>query len=302
MSVDVLNNAWAAIPIFWYSELDKRSDRPLLDAIRENKQVIQWYAERNIPVEINDSHQWSLRDSHDSVAVAVAYLSAYNAKCLGVRHFISQYMLNTPPGISPSADLAKMLAKIEMIESLHDDTFQTYRQIRTGLRSMGIDTNLAKGHLAASITLGMALKPHIVHVVSYCEAEHAARAQEIIESCGIARGAIQLCLNGAPNVSEDSSVMSRKERLKQDARLILDAICELGRRSKDPLTDPYVLNKAVRIGILDAPHLSASGVCPGAVVTMCIEGGYDPVDPKLGEPISEEERLRLVMEKRVVDK
>jgi len=123
MSVKMINIAWGAIPLFWYSELDKRSERPLIEAIRENQKTIRWYAERMVPVEVNDSHQWSLRDAHDAVAVAVAFLAAYNAKSLGVRYYVSQYMLNTPPETSPIMDLAKMLAKIEMIEGLHDENF-----------------------------------------------------------------------------------------------------------------------------------------------------------------------------------
>lgn len=46
MSVKMINIAWGAIPIFWYSELDKRSERPLIEAIRENQATIRWYAEQ----------------------------------------------------------------------------------------------------------------------------------------------------------------------------------------------------------------------------------------------------------------
>ena len=35
---------------------------------------------------------------------------------MGVKDYIAQYMFNVPPSISPAMDLAKMLAKIEMIE------------------------------------------------------------------------------------------------------------------------------------------------------------------------------------------
>lgn len=292
MSVKLINIAWGAIPIFWYSELDKRSERPLIEAIRENQATIRWYAERGIPVEVNDSHQWSLRDAHDAIAVATAFLAAYNAKSLGVRYYVSQYMLNTPPETSPTMDLAKMLAKIEMIESLHDEHFISFRQIRTGLRSMTADPYIAKGHLAASVALGMALKPHIVHVVSYCEADHAAGAKEIIESCQIVKGAIRLGLKGLPDVTRDPVIIERKEQLVREANLIIEAIRNLGK--EDSLTDPTVLEKAVRTGILDAPHLSGSMVAKGNVVTIPVEGRYVAINPVTREVLSEEERLRAL--------
>jgi len=297
MSVKTINIAWGAIPLFWYSELDKRSDRPLVEAIRENQATIQWYAERGIPVEVNDSHQWSLRDAHDAVAVAVAFLAAYNAKVLGVKHYVSQYMLNTPPETSPAMDLAKMLAKIEMIESLHDEHFTSFRQIRTGLRSMAVDPDVAKGHLAASITVGMALKPHIVHVVSYCEAKYAAGAKEIIESCRVVRGAIRLTLKGLPDVTRDSVIRRRKEQLVKEANLIIEAMRNLGKESKDPLVDPIVLEEAVRTGLLDAPYLSGSTVAKGSVVTIPVEGRYVAINPTSGEVLPEQERLAWLKEK-----
>jgi ATP-dependent Lon protease len=102
---ETANNAWAAIPLFWYSELDRRSERNLLDAITENMEGIKWNAAHDVPVEINDAHQWELRYAHDGLAVAVTYLAAYVAKKLGVRWYIQQYMMNTPPGLSPKMDI-----------------------------------------------------------------------------------------------------------------------------------------------------------------------------------------------------
>ncbi|MGD9381551.1 MAG: cobalamin B12-binding domain-containing protein, partial [Candidatus Thorarchaeota archaeon] len=187
---DTINNAWCATPLLWYSELDGRSKRPLKEAIAENQHNHRWHAEHDIPVEINEPHHWSLRSAHDTIAVTMAYLSALNAKAAGVRHYIAQYMLNTPLGTSPKMDLAKMLAKIELIESLHDHNFLSLRQIRPGLFSYPPDLDSGKGQLASSIYTGMMLKPHIVHVVGFCESDHAATAEEIIESCKITRRVI----------------------------------------------------------------------------------------------------------------
>jgi methylmalonyl-CoA mutase cobalamin-binding subunit len=295
MSVDTIGQAWGAVPIFWYSELDGRSGRPLEGAIGENMETIRWYAERGIPVEVNDSHQWSLRNAHDAVAVAAAYLAAHNAKARGVETYVSQYMLNTPPDTDPAMDIAKMLAKIELIEGLHDDRFTSLREVRTGLRSMPVDTSRAKGHLAASIGLGMTLAPHIVHVVAFCEAVRAAGADEIIESCAIARGAIDLALGGLPDPAGDTKIDTRKRRLVGEAGLIIEAIRNLGGGTADPLTDPSVLARAVREGVLDAPELAGSGAAPGNVVTAALNGGYEAVDPGTGKPLGEEERLRRLL-------
>jgi methylmalonyl-CoA mutase cobalamin-binding subunit len=296
MALQTIRNAWAAIPLFWYSLLDGRSKRPLLQAIRENQEGIKWHAERGIPVEINDPHQWGLRDAHDALEVADAYLCAYNAKRLGVSHYVAQYMLNTPPHIFGSMDLAKTLAKIEMVESLQDENFTTFRQVRTGLLSLSPDLNIAKGQLASSLTLSLSLRPHIIHIVGYCEGDHAAGAEEIIESCKIARGVIGNYLFGLPDMTRDPIVQERKRQLIQEAKLIIEFIKLLGGGREDALVDPEVLAKAVRIGILDAPHLKGNPEGAGIVETRVIGGAVYAINPKTKEPMTERERMMLLIE------
>jgi methylmalonyl-CoA mutase cobalamin-binding subunit len=292
MSVRTIKNAWAAIPLCWYSVLDGRSDRGLVEAITENQQAIRWYAERGIPVEVNEAHQWSLREAHDSLAVAMAFLAAYNAKKLGVRHYVAQYMFNTPAGTSPAMDLAKMLAKIELIESLHDESFLTFRQVRAGLASMPLDFAMAKGHLAASATISLALKPHILHVVGYSEGDHAITAEELIESCKIAHGAVRNSLLGLPDFSQDPAVQKRKTELVSEAQVLLKAIASLGEgESEDPWADPQVLALAIEKGLLDAPHFKGHRYARGAVVTRIIDGACYAIDPSSGRILTEAERL-----------
>ena len=84
MLARTINNAWCAIPLFWYTRLDGRSPRPLREAIPETQTLMRWHAEHGIPVEMNESHHWSLRDAPDVVAVVAAYLAAYNARAAGV--------------------------------------------------------------------------------------------------------------------------------------------------------------------------------------------------------------------------
>jgi len=291
-----LNNAWGATPLFWYSELDGRSPRNLLDAIMENQDNMAWHGKRNIPFEVNESHHWSLRSAPDAVAVAAAFLAAYNAKRAGVKHYISQLMFDTPLGISPRFDLAKMFAKIEMIEGLHDPHFKSYRQVRTGLFSFPEDPWLAKGALASSIQNAMFVSPHIVHVVSYCEADHAATATEVIQSTKIARKVVAIALKGLPDISKDAGLSNHTEQLTADASSILQAIRNIADASvDDPLCHAPTLTKAVQLGILDAPHLKGASAAPGTIQTAIVDGKCLTVDPDTYNPVSELDRINEIL-------
>ena len=290
-----LDNAWCAVPLFWYSELDKRGPRTLDVAIRENQELMKWHGERNIPVEINDAHHWSLRDSHDAIGVAVAYIVAHNAKKMGVKNYISQFMFNVPAHISAEKDLGKMLAKIELMDSLIDDDFTIFRQARAGLASFPSDLEQAKGQLAASAYLAMAIKPHIYHVVGFCEAHHAATAEDVIESAKIVRGIIKNEFLGSIDLTRDVNVQKRKSELVEEAKIIIEAIEEIGKNSEDPLSDPEVLVEAVRIGILDAPQLKGNRIAKGELTTRMVSGGLYAYDTKEGRIIPERERIDNIL-------
>ena len=293
---ETIENAWCAVPLFWYSELDMRSTRKLEDAIFENQEVMKWHGERNIPVEVNDPHHWSLRDGHDAIAVAVAYIAAYNAKQMGVKDYIAQFMFNVPASISPEMDLGKMLAKIELIESLVDEDFSVYRQARAGLASFPVNLYQAKGQLAASAYLAMAIKPHIYHVVGFCEAHHAARADDIIESAMIVRGILKNEFLGSIDMTQDKNVLDRKNILMEEANVIIQSIKSLSPNKEDPLTDPATLTEAVRIGILDAPQLKGNAIARGNLKTRMVSGGLNAYDEKQGKIITEKERINKLLE------
>lgn len=250
--IKTIDNAWAAIPLSWYNELDGRGQRTLETSIKEAQGLIRWHGEQNIPVEINEPHHWGLRDAHDVIPAAMAYISALNAKKLGVTHYISQYMFNNPCGLSFSMDLAKILAMIEMVESLKDERFHIYRETRAGLALFRADADMAKGQLAAATFLQSHVKPHIVHVVGFSEADHAAKAEEVIESSKIARGVIR------HTVGEDfgeygEAVINRKNEIIREAKYLLDFICENYSDYESPLTNPEVLADAIKKGYIDAP-------------------------------------------------
>jgi hypothetical protein len=294
--LETINNAWCAVPLCWYNEIDARSERKLEDSIKENQQVMKWHAQRGIPVEVNESHQWSLRYATDAIAVATAYLAAYNAKKMGVKTYVSQYMFNTPPETSFAMDLAKMLAKIELVESLHDDNFYSIRESRTGLFSMPANLNKGKGQLGSSTLLQMQIEPSIVHVVAYCESSYAAKPDDIIQSSEIVLKAIENYLNGCPDMKADSTVQGRKKVLIDDAMQIIRKIksIDIKNQFEDPLTAPEIIGAAVRTGIMDAPQLAgASGAC-GKLKTLFINGANMPVDD-CGGVITEEERLSSLL-------
>lgn len=297
MLVDTINNAWAAIPLTWYSVLDGRSQRPLLQTIRETQEAFKWHGDRGIPVESNESHHWSLRDAPDVVAVVMAFLAAYNARKMGVKDYVAQYMFNNPPATSPRMDLAKMLAKKELIAELRGPDFEVWTETRAGLSSYPTDLDEAKGHLAFSTALQMALKPHIVHVVAFTEAQHAARAHEVIESVKIARRVIEKVIHDFPDLADDERVQQRKEVLKKEAGVLLDAIKRLGesRGAEDPWGDPETLTAAVEMGLLDAPHLRNNPAAKGTVVTQIVDGACVAVDPETKRPLTEEERIARLM-------
>jgi len=294
LATETIHNAWGAIPLCWYNALDGRSKRTPEESIAENQAAMRWYGERDIPVEVNEAHHWSMRDSHDTLAVVMAYLGAYNARAMGVKHYIAQYMFNSPPTTYGNMDLAKMLAKREMIESLRGQDFVSMRQVRAGLLHFSPDLRVAKGQLAASTVLALGLRPHIIHVVAFCEGDHAATAEDVIESCEIVRGVLRNCLFGMPDTTVDTAVEERKERLVAEAEVLLAALQALGTGEDDPLTSPKVLAEAIRLGVLDAPHLKGNAYAAGMLQTRPVNGAIEPVDLKTKKVLTERERLRAL--------
>jgi len=292
---DTINNAWCAVPLCWYNVLDGRGTRPVRDSITEGQLLMKLHADWNIPIEVNEAHHWSLRDAHDTIGVAMAFLAAYNAKKSGVRDYIAQYMFNVPPALHHRMDLAKMLAKVELIESLHDNSFRSYRQVRAGLASLSADLDVAKGQLAASTYMAMAIKPHIVHVVGFSEADHAAGPEDVIESTKIVRGVIRSVLDGMADMSQDREVQKRKLELIGEARYLLDTIKLLYPDSEDPWSDPLVLEDIIKRGIIDAPHLRGNPSAKGTLETRIVDGKCLAYSRKLDRVVTEEERLEELL-------
>jgi hypothetical protein len=297
MSVKTIHNAWGAIPLCWYSVLDGRSNRTLVEAVTENRLVMQWYARQNIPVEVNESHQWSLRDAHDSLAVAMAFLAAYNAKKMGVRNYIAQFMFNTPPGTHPSMDIAKMSAKLELISELEDENFTVYREVRAGIAHFSPLPFIAKGQLAASALISLAMKPHILHVVGHSEGDHVTLPGELIESCQIIHGVLRNCIEGLPDMSLDPKVTTRKLHLINEARVLLRSLSMLKKSCSDPMADPGVIAQAIKEGLFDTPHFIGNPNLRGDIITGLVGGAWHAIDHSTGAIIGEEMRLKPILQR-----
>jgi hypothetical protein len=303
---DTIKNAWCAVPLFWFNAMDGRGPMALDESIRARQETMAWHGARDIPVELNEPHHWGMRDAPDVVFCATAFLSAYNARAYGVSDYIAQFMFNSPPGTSDAMDLAKMLACLDLIEPLARPApaaqpFRLFRQVRTGLLSYPIDMAEARGQLAASVYHQMALRPHVVHVVGFSEADHEATAADVVESCKIARRAVRNAVEGQPDPTHDPRVCARREHLVAETRILLDAIADLAPPGvDDPLADAQTLARAVTFGLLDAPQLKGNRFGRGEIVTRIVDGACLAVDPASARPLSESQRIeRLVTQARV---
>ena len=311
MYVDTINIAWCAIPLFWFNAMDGRGPWDLEGSIREHQKVMVFYGERGIPVELNESHHWGMRDASDVVCVVSAFLAAYNARAFGVKDYIAQLMFNSPAELSDKMDLAKMMAMLELIAPLTQPPappfpareggpegigrFIIYKQTRTGLLSYPVEINAARAHLSASIYLQMALQPDIVHIVGHSEADHVATADDIIEAGQMARRAIDNAM-GQPDLTADPDVMARSAELVEQARVTLDAIRSIAPASvSDPWTDPATLAKSVSLGIMDAPQLKNNEYARGEMITRVDERGASIAVDRNGNPLDESERIEELL-------
>lgn len=134
-----------------------------------------------------------------------------------------------------------------------------------------------------------------LHVVGYCEAHHAAGAEEIIESCKIVRGVIRNEFLGTVDMTKNLIVEERKKELIEEANLILEAIKVLNPTVKDPLSDVETLARAVEIGLLDTPQFKGNSAAKGELTTRLVNGALYPYDTREGRVISERERIDRII-------
>ncbi len=219
-----------AVPIFFYNEMDGRGPISIRGSFDEHFEVMRWWASLDKPVEINDPHQWQLRNSTDDLLVADHTIAGVIALKMGIQKYVMQMMYDLPPGTSGLNDLAKFQAAYELLEPLtrHFD-FHIIKETRGGLSDFPPNLDKAKGHLAVSTYWQMYMEPDIVHVVSFSEAHHEAKAEDIIESCDIVKQVFEdFYRDDKPDIWHDPRLLSRKRRLKLGAMYNLLHLALLG--------------------------------------------------------------------------
>jgi len=216
---DTLTMPFPAVPIFFYNQLDGRGPIAIKPGFDEHFEVIRWWAKQDKPVEINDPHQWQLRNCSDDMYVTDHFICGLVALEAGVKNYVMQLMFDLPPEIAPINDLAKMSAAYEILEPLtREYDYNIIKETRGGLSSFPPNLDMAKGHLAITTYWQLFMEPEIVHVVSFPEAHHEAKAADIIESCDIVKQVFADWNKGPrPNIAMDPQFVSRKEELKRGA-------------------------------------------------------------------------------------
>lgn len=295
MSDKIIHNVWGIVPLCWFSILDGKSERSIIEAITANQSIMKWYADRNVPLEVNEAYQWSKLGGHDSLIVAMAYIGAYNAKKAGVQSYVSHFLTDAVPGTLPSMEIAKMLAIIEVISELEDHHFKVYRQVTVSITRSSSNPSINKGQLSAISRLYMVIKPHIVHVASFNNGGCSIETDEIIGNCKLVDEVIRNGFEDTPDDKNDILILGRKSELVIQAKLILDAISMIQKVGHDPLIDPVTISKSIEIGILNLPHFKKSINNAETTSTKIINGACYAIDIQTGVPISENERLREIL-------
>ncbi|MBE0667408.1 MAG: hypothetical protein IH593_06995 [Bacteroidales bacterium] len=99
-------------------------------------------------------------------------------------------------------------------------------------------------------------------------------------------------LYGMPDLTDNKTVINRKNELKSEAAVLLGEIKRRGAdMSDDPWSDPKVLSSVVMTGLLDTPHFRGNHHLRGEIMTREINGAWYAVDRETGEPMTENERI-----------
>jgi uncharacterized protein (TIGR01319 family) len=235
------NMPFPAVPIFFYNELDGRGPISIRDSFDEHFEVIRWWAGQGKALEINDPHQWQLRNSTDDLLVTDHVIAGVVALRLGIEDYVMQMMYDLPPGASGLNDLAKFQGAYELIEPLtRHFNFHIIKETRGGLSDFPPNLDRAKGHLAMSTYWQMYIEPDIVHVVSFSEAHHEAKAEDVIESCDIVKQVFEdFNKDDRPDVWSDPRLLNRKRALKQGAMYNILHLALLGGYEGPVTVDNY---------------------------------------------------------------
>ena len=269
LEAGMLKGVHQAVPLYWFNELDGRGPAIVRDSIKEHFAAVRKLAQCGIPVEMNDPNQWSSRLAHDTVIVtSYALISAVMTMC-GVENMVLQMQFNKPKETGDYADLAKMSAGLEMARKIslgRKNPASIFRETRTGIESLSSDMNLAKWQLARSTFLQMCMNPHIIHIVSYCEANYAARPADIIDSSKLIRRAIRIFRENQEDIMKEANspiVNERKEYLINESSYLVNEIAKLNSKYQpSPIENiaQYVGDENVIASSIEKKYMSAPGI------------------------------------------
>ena len=309
LETGMLIGAHQAIPLFWFSELDGRGPMTVDDAICEHKKAISYLVSKGIPTEMNDPNQWSSRYAHDAVFVLDYALIASVMFMAKSPNMIFQMQFNKPADTGDFADLAKFTAARDLIEEVRPfgNRSRVIIEARSGIEHFSTNLEIAKYQLARSVLLQMILNPSILHLVSYCEADHAATPDDIIESSKILRRAVRVFRENEVDirrVANDPFVKTRHDYLVTQAHILMDRIGRLGtngsaysrNQSALFLSDTQALQLAMKYRIMAAPGIAMKKYNTPEMMTHagrygeinCYRNWEDVI------PIDENERLEIM--------
>lgn len=302
--IGLLRGGHQAVPLFWFSELDGRGDYSVPKAISEHIKLVQHLKEFQIPVEMNDPNQWSSRFAHDTVFVADYALIAAVLYMNGIENLCFQMQFNKPALTGDYGDLAKMNAARDLIEFVRPEKNQARILIetRSGIEHFSTELEYAKYQLARTTLLQMFMNPDIIHLVSYCEADHAATPEDIIESSQIVRYAVQLFKKNEQEIRKEALhpfVDQRKDYLKEEAKYLLRKIASYDTKFEEnniaaSLAKPRILLNAMETRLMTAPGINCEAYKNTQIITKANEYGViDCVsDWNDVKPMPEAERIK----------
>lgn len=307
LSAGMLKGVHQAVPLYWFNELDGRGPAVVRESIKEHFAAVRKLAQCGIPVEMNDPNQWSSRLAHDTVIVtSYALISAVMTMC-GVDNMVLQMQFNKPKETGDYADLAKMSAGLEMARKIslgRKNPASIFRETRTGIESLSSDMNLAKWQLARSTFLQMCMNPHIIHIVSYCEANYAARPADIIDSSKLIRKAVRIFRANQEDIMKEVNnpiVKERKEYLVNESSYLVNEIAKLNPKYQPCTIEniaQYVGDENVIASSIEKKYMSAPGIVntkyKGDFITKPMKYGMINLVDDYNNPriITEKERIK----------
>jgi hypothetical protein len=308
----MLRGAHQAVPLFWFDVLDGRGPTGVRDAIAEHMRTVRKLADNGIPVEMNDPNHWCSRWASDAVVVTSYGLLTSVMRSCGVKDMVLQMQFNKPKEMSDFGDLAKFMAGLELARTdTVGESATLWIETRTGIESLEPDLEVARRQLARSTLLQMFMNPHVIHLVSYCEALYAAKPEDIIQASMVIRKAVRMFkqhrqdlekLLDTPELTERTAYLLREARyLMREIARLNPAHGEASGRPEAPLytclADPDTLHAALEQGYMAAPGIFTEPYRKIAAHTFTdvMNGGMiNPIDPKTLAPISEETRISLL--------